>query len=140
MAERGYRMAADQAVVRCWLHYRDPVSGVRNPKSSQRIFLQSPVEGAAAEAQLLGGAPRVAIATGQRFPDEMRLDLLQAHVLDARRGQSSIEAKIDRPDHLACRHQHAPFDRVIEFADVAGPGMTLHRLARAGVEAGDGLA
>src|SRR5690606_29989251 len=46
------------------------------------VFFEAAVEGAAAEAELVGGATGVAVAARERALDEVSLDLLQAHVLE----------------------------------------------------------
>ena len=70
----------------------------------------------------------------------MGLDLLQAHVLDARHGLAGAEPEVGGADDLARGHEYAALDGVVEFADVAGPAMVLHGLEGAGVKPGDGLA
>ena len=50
------------------------------------------------------------------------------------------QAEIGRLDQRALRHQHRALDRVIELADVAGPGVLEQHLHRAALEAGEPLA
>ena len=72
-------------------------------------------DGAMGGGAVLARSPD-AIATGQRFAHEVGFHFLEAHVLDSRCGRSGIESKIGGANHLACRHENPPFDRVIEFA------------------------
>ena len=41
---------------------------------------------------------------------------------------------------MALRHEHRPFDRVVQFADVARPGMFLQHLHRRRLKPGDAFA
>jgi len=61
------------------------------------------------------------------------------HLLEARGCLAGQEAQVRDADHLARRHEHTAFDRVVELADVARPGVVPERLHRGVVEAGDRL-
>ncbi len=50
----------------------------------QTIMLQPSIEGAPAQAERLGRAPRVAIESAQGLLDQERFHFLETHVLDAR--------------------------------------------------------
>jgi hypothetical protein len=66
------------------------------------VFFQPAVEGAAAEAEFLGGLAGVAVAAGEGLLDEEGLDLLEAHVLEARRGLAGVEAEVGARTTLPC--------------------------------------
>src|SRR2546428_806736 len=53
---------------------------------SQAVALEAPVEGAAREAERVGGAAHVPVEAAEGLPDEEALHLLQAHLVEAGRG------------------------------------------------------
>jgi hypothetical protein len=65
-------------------------------KKSQPVFLEPPIKRAAAQPEFLGGFARVAVAASERFFDQERLDLLDAHFLEPRRGGGGVEAEVGR--------------------------------------------
>src|SRR5204862_7802196 len=97
---------------------------IPHPEFLEPVPLQPPIQGAAAEAQRLGGLTDVAVEPRHRLLDQEALDFLQAHVFDAR-GRLAIDAQSElaQADGRALGHQHAALAGVIELAEVARPGM-----------------
>src|SRR5439155_12544219 len=92
--------------------------------SLQPVPLQSPIQRAATEAERLRRLADVAVEPAHRLFDQEPFDLLEAHVLDARRLVAiEPQPELADPDDGAGGHQHAALDRVIELPDVAGPRM-----------------
>src|SRR6185503_20622678 len=100
------------------------VRGVRLQADLQPVALETSIQRAAAEAERLGRLADVARKPRHRLLDEKAFDFLEAHVLDPRRGVAiEPQPQLAEPDRAAGGHQHAALDRVIELANVAGPGM-----------------
>src|SRR3989442_1742731 len=108
---------------------------------SQSILFQPSIKGAAAQAERFGGLHRVAVATCECLFDQIPLDLVQAHVLEARRGFAiGAQTEVGSLRGVALRHQHGALDRVVQFADVARPAVLLEQLQRRRFETGNRLA
>src|SRR6266403_1362547 len=103
------------------------------------MLLQPAVEGAPAQAERLGRLAHVAAVALERLADQHALDLLEREVLEARAWPAAPEAQVGRADKRAVRHEHRALERMVELADVAGPGMRLERVERLGLEAGERL-
>src|SRR5437016_2149164 len=111
------------------------------PNYLESVPLQTAIERAAAQPQGLGRLADVAVEARHRLLDQESLDVLEAHLLDARRRiLVQAQAEVARTDRRRLRHQHAALDRVIELADVARPRMIEQRLQRLRLEPGDVLA
>src|ERR1700690_4006468 len=97
--------------------------------ASKAVFLQAAIERAAAQAQGLARVAHVAAITRERFLDQDFFNIFQTHVVEAQWHFAGLtQAKIAGPDRIAFRKQHGAFDRVIEFADISGPGMIEQKL------------
>src|SRR3954452_11240020 len=110
---------------------------------SEPMLLEPPVEGAAREAQRLGGLADVAVA-GERLLDQHPLDLLQRQILQLARGSRGrrrrLQAQVLRPHEVAAPHEHAALDGVVELAYVARPRVALQSGDRRLLEAPEALA
>src|SRR5688572_33348714 len=92
------------------------------------------IERRAAEAERLGGVADVAVAA-HGLADEERLDLLEAHVVEAIFDRPrSAEAEVGGLEGLALRHREGALHRLIELADVAGPGVFVHQRRGPGID------
>src|ERR1039458_8741614 len=106
----------------------------------QAVALQAAVEGAAAEAERIGGMAHIAAETRQRFFDEQRLDIFEAHLFEARRPfASGAQAEVGGADLISLRHEDGALHSVIQFADVAGPCVRQQRFDGGFLKASDGL-
>src|SRR6266545_7172883 len=102
----------------------------------QAVSLQAAIQCAATEPQCFGRLADVAVEPCHRLLDEEALDLLEAHILDARRGIAiDPQPELAEADRSALRHQDAALHRVIQLADVAGPRVIQQRLKRRRLEA-----
>src|SRR5438093_1570739 len=110
------------------------------PNYLESVALESSIQRAAAQTERFGRLADVAVEARHRLLDQESLDVLEAHLLDAR-GRILVQpqAEIAGADRGGLRHQHAALDRVIELADVARPRMVEQRLQRRRLEAGDRL-
>src|SRR6185503_8576564 len=85
---------------------------------------EAAVEGAAREAEDAGGFADVAALGGEGALDEVALDLLEGHVLEAGGGFGArAELEVGGGDVVAGGEQARALDDVLELADVAGPGV-----------------
>src|SRR5690606_29860044 len=75
------------------------------------------------QAEFGGGLAGVAIATGEGLANEKRLNVAEVHLLKAGRTRGCAETEMTGLHDLAIGHEHGAFDRVVEFAHVAGPAM-----------------
>src|SRR5690348_5466434 len=91
----------------------------------QAVLLQPPVECAPAEAESFGSLPGVASEPCEAFLDQKLFDLFEAHVFDLRRDiwLGTLKTEIVDADPWTCGHQNSALDRLIQFPDVARPGM-----------------
>src|SRR4029077_16630502 len=107
--------------------------------SFQAVFLQATIHGAAAQTERFGSLADIAIVTSQRALDEVMLDFVEAHVFEAGIGADGgrAEAEIGGADRGSGGEEDAALDSVIEFADVAGPGMLVQELHGHRIETGD---
>src|SRR5579863_1718618 len=91
---------------------------------SEAVFLQAPVESAAAQAQCFARVADVAAIACQGFLNQDALDFFDAHFIKAQgclaRG---AQPQIAGADLRALREQNGALDGVVELADIAGPGM-----------------
>ena len=107
----------------------------------QPVSLEPAVQSAAREAQRLRRVAHVAVVASEGLLDEETLHLLQVQVFDRAR---PVVADRPQPEvsyfhSLPLRHQHRPLDRVVELADIAGPGIIAKRPRRGLLEPIDRL-
>src|SRR5271155_1060800 len=80
--------------------------------------------------------------TRQSALNQIALHVIEVHLFktrgSAQRGRA--QAKIGGADLRALRKEHATFDGVIEFADIAGPGMFAQSNGGGGIKAGNSFA
>src|SRR5713101_4828606 len=116
--------------------------GHRRAASFQSMFLQPAVHGAAAQSQGLGGLADVSFVARESALNQVALHFVEAHLLQLRCSTSSLctQAEVCRADGWAGRKEHATFHCVIQFADVAWPGMFMKSLDSRRVESGNTLA
>src|SRR5258708_39082396 len=103
------------------------------------MFLQPAVHGAAAQSQGLGCLADVSFVTRESALNQVALHFVEAHLLQLRRSTSSLctQAEVCRADGWAGRKEYATFHGVVQFADVARPGMFMKRLDSRRVESGN---
>jgi len=96
------------------------------------MFLQPAVHGAAAQSQGLGGLADVSFVARESALNQVALHFVEAHLLQLCRSTSSLctQAEVCRADGWAGRKEYATFHRVVQFADVARPGMLMKSLDR----------
>src|SRR5689334_19730164 len=83
----------------------------------------------------------IAAEASERLLDEERLDFFQTHLFHTRRAfATGAETEIAGSDGIALGHEDTAFDGVIQFADVAGPGVREEGLDGALIEAAEGFA
>src|SRR6266487_2687247 len=76
-------------------------------RDSQSILFQPPIKGASAQAKRFGGLLRVAVTTRECPLDQIPLDLVQAHDLEARRRIAlGAQTEVRSLCRVALRHQH----------------------------------
>src|SRR5437016_193962 len=108
---------------------------------SQSILFKPPIKGAPAQTERFSSFHGIAVAAGQRLADQKALDLFQAHFFEARRTFSTgAQTQAARLDGVALGHEHGALDGVVQFADVARPGVFLEHLQRAWLKSGDSFA
>src|SRR6185437_9742772 len=120
-----------------------PPFGRQHPTSNilQSVTLEAPIEGAAAQAERLGGLADVTVEAGHRFLDQEAFDVLEAHVLEPTAAVlARAKAEVSLLHQWPLRHQHRALDRVIELAHVAGPSVLEEHLHRRTLKAGEPLA
>src|ERR1700682_5017490 len=110
--------------------------------SFQAVFLQSAIHRAAAQAERLGGLTHIPIVAGKRALYQVMLDIVKAHVFEARSGAGSgcAQSEIGGANQRAGSEENAALDRVIELPHIARPRMLVEELHRHGIETGDGFA
>src|SRR5258706_3535506 len=109
--------------------------------ASESVPLKPSVQSAAAQPKSLCRLADVAVETGHGLLDQEAFDVLEAHVLDARRRLAiDPQPELGEPDHAALRHQDPALHRMIELTDVAGPRVIEQRLQRRRLEPGEVLA
>src|SRR5579863_2114208 len=85
-----------------------PGSSASRPRNgSDAMFFDPPVEGAARQAERLGGLADAAAVAGEGLLDQQLFDLLERQILDALRsgsGGGGVEAQVGSAQLLARRH------------------------------------
>src|SRR6267154_4819159 len=116
--------------------------GRRKVASFQPMFLQPAVHGAAAQSQGLGCLADVSFVAHESALNQVALHFVEAHLLQLSRSTSRLcaQAEVCRTDGRAGRKEYATFHSVIQFADVARPGMLMKSLDRGRVESGNTFA
>src|SRR5204862_4661688 len=106
----------------------------RTIPSFQSMFLQPAIHGAATESQGLGCLTDVPLVSGESALDEVPLHFVEAHLLQLGRSAGGLraQAEIRRAHGRSGRKEHAPLHRVIQFANVARPGMLMIRVVGCG--------
>ena len=106
------------------------------------MFLQPAIHGAAAQSQSLRRLAHISFVARECALDEIPLNFIEAHFLQLGRAARGLRAQTEvcRADRRARREEHAAFHRMIEFANIARPGMLMKSLDGGGVEAGNVLA
>src|SRR5712692_8395045 len=96
--------------------------GHRKAASFQSMFLQPTIHGAASQSLSLGCLADVSF--------------VEAHLLQLSHATSGLrpQAEVCRANGRAGGQEHAAFHRMIQFADVARPGMLMKSLDSGGVE------
>src|SRR5688500_20400190 len=89
--------------------------------SWQAVLLQPAIERAAREAERVGRLADVAAVAVESLADEVLLDLLERHLLEAAALRRPLEAEVGGGDAVAPREQHRALDGVVELAHVARP-------------------
>src|SRR5258708_39223985 len=113
--------------------------GHRKVASFQSMFLQAAVHGAAAQSQSLGCLADVSFVACKSTLNQIALNFVEAHLLQLSCSTSSLcaQTEVCRADGWAGRKEYAAFHGVIQFADVARPGMFMKRLDSRRVESGN---
>src|SRR6266403_2452286 len=116
--------------------------GHRKVASFQSMFLQAAVHGAAAQSQGFGCLADVSFVARESALNQVALHFVEAHLLQLGRSTSSLctQAEVCRADGWAGRKEYATFHCVVQFADVARPGMLMKSLDRGRVESGNTFA
>src|SRR6266478_8675301 len=106
------------------------------------MFLQPAVHGTATQSQDLGCLADVSFVARESALNQVALHFVEAHLLELSRSTSSLgtQAEVCRADGWAGRKEYATFHGVLQFADVARPGMLMKRLDRGRVESGNTFA
>src|SRR5260370_33811374 len=106
------------------------------------MLLKTAIHGAAAQCKSLGCLADISFVARERALDEITLNFIEAHLLQLGRAASGLRAQTEvrRADGRAGREEYAAFHRMIEFANVARPGMLMESLAGGCVEAGNPFA
>ncbi len=100
------------------------------------ILFHAPVQGAAAQAESFGRLAYIALKALQRFANQNSLNRLQAQFLEVLRCSTlGGQSKIGGLDLLAAAHQDGPFKGVLQFTNVARPGVMQQRLQCGGINA-----
>ena len=87
-------------------------------------------EGAAGDAEKVGGLLVVAFGLGERGKDRIPFEAFEAEaVLDDRRGAASLDARweVRNGDFVVSSGDDGAADCIAELADVAGPGISAKR-------------
>ena len=103
------------------------------------MFLQPAIHGAAAQSQSLRRLAHISFVARECALDEIPLDFIEAHFLQLGRAAGGLRAQTEvcRADGRTRREEHSAFHRMIEFANIARPGMLMKSLDGGGVEAGN---
>src|SRR5215831_10351892 len=115
--------------------------GERGPDRSEAIAGDAPVQRAPRQPERLRGPTHVSVVPRQGFLNEQLLDVLERQLVETwRRARRHPKSQIASPDVIALREQHGALDRMIELANVTGPGVAEQQLHGAGVEAAERFA
>src|SRR5580704_3512965 len=103
--------------------------------ASDSIFLQAPIKRAAAQPQRLSRLADIATITVDSFANQEGLDFFEAQFFHSlRAGLWRLQAEVAAAHSVSARKQNCSFDGMVEFANVAGPGILEHGLHRRWVE------
>jgi len=82
--------------------------------------LKSPVEGAAAQPQCLGGFTDVPVKASKRLLDQEAFHILEAHIIQPGRAVPHLlETQSIGFHYVTASQQHCSLDGMIQFSDVA---------------------
>src|SRR5439155_11004363 len=94
------------------------------------------IKGRTAYSQQFGGFAEIAIDAPQDAQQRVLLRFFTnlAQIEDRHRAFGRVQADIDSTYRRSVNHDHCALDHVLQFTDVAGPGMSLDRMDGVGEE------
>src|SRR5260370_194345 len=106
------------------------------------MFLQPTIHGAAGQSQSLGSLADVSFVASESALNQIALHFVETHLFQFGYAASGLraQAEVRSADRRARGEEHAAFHGMIQFADVARPGMLMQSFDSGGVEPGNILA